>query len=188
METTIKFLKDNWKFILITLLVIAGFIFCYGEYKDYKANQPIPQVIVQGLTEKELDAKLQQLVPNVSPGQRSEITREITNTITKEIPAQTTFTAKTQTEADKKANDVAKADKAEGIVKQTTETKDGTIQNNYWGIHTEKEHKIKVGATVGGYNSVDIGYQQKRLDITYHKSIDTQKNDAVSAMWTAIQW
>lgn len=184
MEKTKEFLMNNWKFLLVSLAVVAGFLFCYGEYKDYKNNQPVPQVIVNGITEKELDAKLNQLLPRLSQPQRTEITERIIETQVKEVPPQVVYITKTQEEADKTANTIAKNDKAEGLVKETEQKPDGTIENKYWGIHTEKDTKLKAGVTFGGYNSLDLGIQHKRLEVMYHKSIDTQKSDAITVMYT----
>lgn len=55
-------------------------------------------------------------------------------------------------------------------------------------INLAKDFQIKAGVTVGGYNSLNVGAQIKRVELMYHKSMKSNVADSVTCMYTVAQW
>lgn len=173
------FLRKEWKFILICIAVIAGFWLAYGEYKEYK-QVPIT-TISSNPTKTELDATALKL--GVKP---RDITRGLELADTK---PQAVWTSPTQEQSDKKAQAVAKADKADEVVKQTTTKDDGQIVNKYVGMHLEKNNKVKAGFTyVDNEMYLNVGYQHKKDELILHMQPEAQPIKGVTYMRTIAEW
>jgi len=82
----------------------------------------------------------------------SDDAKDVSNLITKAVHSGRTvvFYTTTQKAADNEAQTLAKADKADCVLKQTTSTpvkSEEQIQNNYYAITQERKHRMAAGVT-----------------------------------------
>jgi hypothetical protein len=113
-----------------------------------------------------------------------------------EKPSTVIYYTSTQEQADKKAQAMAKADKADYVLKQTATTKntdttnktDQEIQNNYYAITQERKHRISAGATVIDNKAyATLAYTNDRMTYEIH-SKDLKGVDGGSVMYTVSKW
>lgn len=163
----LEFLKKEWKYftgLLIILLIICGL---YYEYSTHKA---VPMATVQSVNYTEVAKAMQVL--GLNKGQ-PEIQR-ITDTIIKETQGapQVVYVTSSQGDADKKAKEIAKADKADAVIKESTDK----ITNKYYGIRTTRPWGVSGGL---GYESgstyIPIEFEREyKLDKTVSLEIHVQ--------------
>lgn len=184
-EKVIDFIKSNWKEIVIGILVI--FLIAVGYY-EYKKYETVPMTTIKENTIPEVTDAIDKL------GIGDKVTpKELKNSIDKanQSAPQKTFITSTQKEADSQANTIAKTDKADAVIKQTQATTSNSgIVNNYYGLHLEKNNKIKAGITVVD-NKVyeNIGYQHKKDEVILHMQLgNSQPIKGVTYMRTIAEW
>lgn len=124
----------------------------------------------------------------------ADVSRLINRAVTQ--PPTAVYYTTTQTAADSKAQQMAKADKADYVLKQTTATtkaaepKTGVeqIQNNYYAISQERKHRVAVGAAdVDSKAYIAIGYTNRNTTITAY-SKDMKSVDGASIIYTLAKW
>jgi hypothetical protein len=119
---------------------------------------------------------------------------DVSHLIDKAVQQQPTavYITTTQVAADSKAQQMAKADKADYILKQpqTGGSKTGLsqISNNYYAITQEKKHKISVGdADVDSKAYATIAYTNRDMTVTAY-SKDMRGIDGASITYTVKKW
>lgn len=182
----IEFAKVNWKRIAIGFLVFI--ILCVGYYK-YRKHEAISMTTIQANIIEENTKAINNL------GIQDKITpQELKSSIDKANTStpQNVFVTATQKDADKQANNIAKVSKADAIIKQTTQTAESSkgIESKYYGIHLEKDNKIKAGITVLDSQIYEnIAYQHKKDEIIVHMQLEkTQLIKGVTYMRTLAEW
>ena len=179
-----QFILDRWKdFVLaLMLIIIVGF----GVY-EYNKHESVPMATVISTTPSGLSPALNQLKipPNVLTPQ------VLANKIAEreKTAPDVVYITKTQSEADKIANKEAKKDNADAIIKKTdTNPTTDAITNKYYGVHTERLNKIKVGVTVVDSKLYeDIAYQHNKDEVIVHYAAGTGKV-GVTYMRTIVEW
>lgn len=134
-------------------------------------------------------------VPNTTPNQLKvyfpmesqatieDMSHQIQRAKEKQAPTYQYYTT-TRKAADDKAQQLAKAQKADKVIKNTTkepvldetgkQTSDSVIRNDYYAIKLERKHKVKAGAAViGGETYMSIGYQNR--DVEYKVYYNSQR-------------
>lgn len=184
-----EILKKDWKHILVFFLVIISIAIIWYEWREHKSipSVTLPTVTQGNVVTKDDLAKALATLNKDSSSKHVQTLRETIIEREKSAPDQL-FKSKTQEESDKKSGEIAKKDSADFVLKQPKSVASGEIQNYYYGIHKEKNTKIKAGFTVGGYNSLNVGVQHKKVEVVYHKSLDIQRNDSITAMGTVLEW
>lgn len=187
--TFLEFLKKEWKFFVICVILVIGIGLAYHEYKAY---QPVPQTIITEVSPEQIAEALAKL--NVKGVDSKELTKEIQYVVTKE--PQEVFYTETQEKADKQANVIAKQDNADFVIKQTNPTTDNDIKNanrdlqqiknNYYGVHLDYKAEILVGASqIDSKTYWDAGVKANRVEGIAH--MQGQNVKGASIMWSAIQ-
>ena len=119
--------------------------------------------------------------------------KDVSNLITKAVQSGPTavFYTTTQKAADNEAQTLAKADKADYVLKQTTSTPVKSaeqIQNNYYAIQQERKHRMAAGVTaIDGQAYATVSYTNDRLTYELH-SKDMKGIDGASIMYTVKKW
>ena len=102
----------------------------------------------------------------------------------------------TQKEADAKAKEYAKAQKAEKVVKESREVaikddasnKTSVIENDYYSINMERKHRIKTGvAVVDDDTYIKVAYQNQDVEYEVYHSPQTGKT-GVGVEVTIAKW
>ena len=127
---------------------------------------------------------------------------DVSNLIQKAQAKQPTAIYKTSTQvaADSKAQQLAKADKADYVLKETVVPKSGEvaaensavkneeITNNYYAITQERKHRLAAGITVFRNEPyVSVMYTNDRLTFGLH-SKDLKDIDGVTLAYTVKKW
>lgn len=111
-----------------------------------------------------------------------------------------TYYTTTQAAADSKAQVMAKADKADYVLKETSvskvgdlaaensATKSGQVENNYYAITQERKHRLAAGVTgINGQAYATVAYTNDRLTYEIH-SKDLKQIDGGSILYTIRKW
>lgn len=115
----------------------------------------------------------------------ADVSRLISHAV--QQPPTAVYITTTQAAADKQAQTMAKADKADYILKQPTNTAT-QISNNYYAITQEKKHRIAVGAAeVNSKAYAAISYTNRNTTITAY-SKDIRGIDGISVTYTLAKW
>lgn len=176
----IQRIKNNWKLLLpiLFLLIVLTVVVWYYESK------PVPMATVSQLNYNELAQAMAKI--NVQSD-----AKKITETIIQreKLPPEIIYLTANQKQADTQADKLAKADKADFVLKNTTNDS-GQIMNKYFGVHTEKNNKFKVGVTVTERNVYEnIAYQHKKDELIVHMQIEkVQPIKGVTYMRTLAEW
>jgi len=183
----------SYCFVIFVILIAAGF----SLYQVYEAKKIVPIQTIQN-TDKAAVIDAQKAVSKYSSDSDAA---DVSNLIQKAAakPATVVYYTSTQQEADKQAQTLAKTDKADYILKQTTTTKpvksesvgaptDQEIQNNYYAISQERKHRISAGATVIDSKAyATLAYTNDRMTYEVH-SKDLQGIDGASVLYTIAKW
>lgn len=140
---------------------------------------------------------LQPYFPNSSKSEVKDIERRIITTKENKAPTHTYITY-TQQAADAQAQRYAKQDKADKVIKQTSEkdvidekgkpTGDKIIQNDYYAINMNRKHDIKVGvAVVDDKKYATLSYRNRDIEYGVMHNPDTKKT-GVSVAVTVAKW
>lgn len=115
----------------------------------------------------------------------ADVSRLISHAV--QQPPTAVYITTTQAAADTKAQQMAKADKADYVLKQPTNTAT-QIQNNYYAIQQERKHKIAIGAAdVNSKAYAAVSYTNRDTTITAY-SKDMRGIDGASVMYTVVKW
>lgn len=178
----LTFLKSEWKFILITILIVAVVGVGYYEYKQAK---PVPMQTVSTVNYAEILKAMQLMGVNPTAKEAASVTERIIER-TVSGPPNTVFVTSTQAEADKQAQVLAKKDGGDYLIKNPITKPDGSISNNFYSVHADKNKSIDVGASyIGNKMYINAGYTDERLYMIMHKGITTPGYGG-TVMWKAI--
>ncbi len=129
---------------------------------------------------------LQQYFPMETKATVKDMAHQIQRAKETQAPQYHYYTV-TQQEADNKAQEYGKAQKADKIVKETHEVKvkddagkeTSVIENDYYAINLERKHKIKAGAAMIDHDAyVTLGYQNRDVEYKAYYSPSAQKSGA----------
>jgi len=185
----------SYCFVIFVILIAA----CFSLYHIYEAKKTVPIQTIQN-TDKTAVIDAQKAVGKYSSDSDAA---DVSNLIQKAAakPATVIYYTSTQQEADKQAQAqaLAKTDKADYVLKQTTTTNpvknesvgaptDQEIQNNYYAISQERKHRISAGATVINSKAyATLAYTNDRMTYEVH-SKDLRGVDGGSVLYTVKKW
>jgi hypothetical protein len=173
------FLKKEWKYLagLLVVLLIIGI-----GYYEYKASKALPMATVQTVDYESIAKAMATIKPNATPAEVRTITEKITEV--KQSPPQIVYVTQDQKAADVKANNLAKKDKGDLVIKETTTP----VTNSFYSVHTEKNTKIKAGVTVLPKDAyIDLGLQKGKNEVIVHYA-PVSNDYGVSYERTLIEW
>lgn len=180
-----EFIKLYWKELIIVVLIFL----CFFQYKN---NNKVPMTTIQNQSADEIKKAIQDLKieDKVNPTQVIEKIKEV-----ERKEPEFVYITKTEKEADTKANQLAKQEKADAIIKEkepvnTNDNSIGSITNKYYSLHLEKNNKIKAGITVLD-NKVyeNIAYQRKKDELIIHMKVgDANPVKGATYMRTIKEW
>ena len=172
------------KTLLAGIAVLCVVLFA-GLYWHYRQQNNVPEI---------------ENVPSVSKKNLKDIFRNETDFTLKDLNYQMNraketqapqyhFYTTTQTQSDKQAQQYAKEQKADKIIKESREQEildeqgkpsgEKIIENSYYGISLERKHKIKAGAAMIDQDAyATLTYQNRDVDYTIYYSPDKQKAGA----------
>lgn len=178
-------------FVIFVILIVA----CFSLYHIYEAKKTVPIQTIQS-TDKTAVIDAQKAVGKYSSDSDAA---DVSNLIQKAAakPATVIYYTSTQQEADKQAQTLAKTDKADYVLKQTTTANpvksvgaptNQEIQNNYYAISQERKHRISAGATVIDSKAyATLAYTNDRMTYEVH-SKDLRGIDGGSVLYTVAKW
>ena len=170
--------------IILVLLIAYG-----GYFMLTKKSEPeITKV-------PSISSKIKNYFPMESEATVKDITHQMERAKEKQAPQYHYYTI-TQKEADAKAEEYAKAQKADKVVKESREVviKDdagkttSVIENDYYAINLERKHRIKTGVTVLDDDTyVKVAYQNRDIEYEVYHSPQTGKK-GVGVEITIAKW
>ena len=185
--SVLDFMKREWKFLLSFLLVVLVLLVGYYEYRNHKA---VPMQTINSIDTTEIGKALTKA--GVQANEKE--VQYITNTIEKRVQSEpdVIYVTATQAEADKKAESLSKAEKADVLLKKTdtvaTTTGQPQITNQYYSVHAEKSVKVKAGTTVVDSQAyANLGYQNGKNEVIIHYNPTNGKTGA-TYMRTIAEW
>ena len=172
--------------ISVIAIVIGSSFYFYNKGLKEKSVpiQPIRAVTPSNIKSAQLNAGTYKSDKDVI---------EVTKIIEKESkrPADAQFVTKTQQEADKTAEKLAKKNKSDYILKETKSDSD-IINNNFYAIKQEKPNRIGIGvAVIHDDIYATAHYQRDRVRVDAYKSItnhSSKKLDGVGASYDLIKF
>jgi hypothetical protein len=183
-----QFVGRHWKGLVVLLFIISLSLYSYRECQRHFA---VPLQPIRQLDQSEVHKAFQDsgIVADHT------IERKLVETVEKRIQSapDIIYATATQAQADRKAQDLARADKADAVIKQAgkvpaVQVQSHGISNNYYTIHMEKLHKIKVGTSVVDSKVyLNIGYQNNKNEYMVQYSPLTNKYGA-TYMRTIAEW
>lgn len=191
-----NFLANNKLHVIYIAVIVVILFAVYLFVSNKTAHNTVPKISTIENTDSNSIAKGQLEIGKYSGKDNAKEVSDLINKAVKK-QANATYFTNTQQEADSKAQALAKEDKADYLLKQTTKSADNKtadsnsnkqIQNNYYAISEEKKHSISVGATaVNGQTYATVAYTNDRLTYELH-SKDLKKIDGASVMYTVKKW
>lgn len=177
-----QWLQREWKFVLVLFMVCVFYGYsCY----EYDKARTVPMKTISQPSANEIVRATSKLNIPITPAETRYITQEIVKR--EQLPPEIVYVTKTQKEADVEVDKIAKQDKADFLLKNTTNDY-GTITNKYYGVHMEKKHEIKLGITnIDHEIYASAGYQNKNMDIILH-SKNFKRIDGASVMMTVARF
>jgi hypothetical protein len=199
MTEEIKQKIHYWLPIVASIILIVAAIFFF--YKANVSNNKAPEIVTVPATDTKT---LEQYFPEKSKSEIKDISRHIEKTST--LAPQYHYFTTTVGEADKMAQQYAKRDNADKIIKtsEQVEVKDdsdtskdnsgalnnkSTIQeNNYYAIQMERKHKIQLGvARIDDGNYASITYQNRQMSYTGYYDWENKRAGA-GISYTVSKW
>lgn len=182
------FLKKNWKSCLLAFM--AGVIIWLIPSCFNSKTAEAPDVVqVPQVTEKDVRT----FFPETTKSEAKDIVHQITVAKEEKAPEYHYYTINQQA-ADTKAQEIAKNQKADKVIKETevipiegVEDK-SVIENNYYGIHLERKHSISVGAAVIDREPyTNVKYRNR--DIEYEVYYGVRNNEVGAGIsYTVAKW
>ena len=176
-------MMEQAKNIALVLLIIAV---CWLGYEHFH-KEPAPEIVnVPQVTRQEV----QKAAPDMSRKEVERTTRIIERTATKEAPAQSWYAA-SEPAADSKAQEIAKEQKADKVIKHTEEKQvegsdNKVVAANYYGINLERKHRVKAGvAIINNEPYGTIAYQNRDIEYTAYAGHD---NYGAGIQYTIAKW
>lgn len=173
--------------IVAVLFMVAGL--CYHFYNKGLEEKIIPIQPIQSVTPS--NVKAAQI--NAGKYKSDADVREVTHIIEKESnrAPDVQYVTKTQKEADNQAQQLAKKNKSDYVLKET-KSDANMINNNFYAIKQEKPNRIGVGvAVIHDDIYATAHYQRDRVRVDAYKSItnhSSKKLDGVGASFDLIKF
>lgn len=172
--------------IITTLIVLI--VSCYYFYHKGLSDKDVPIQYIPAVTPEYV--KTAQI--NAGKYKSDSDVREVTRIIEKESKRtpDVQYVALTQKEADNQAQQLAKKNKSDYVLKETKSDQQ-QINNNFYAITQEKKHRIGVGAAyIDNDIYVTAHYQNDRLRIEAYKGIKSHssKLDGVGASYDVVKF
>ena len=174
-------LRKNCKRIIAIIIMVI--IFLTAGSCVLKRDRTPEIVTPPSITQRDL----QTYFPMETKATVKDIEHQVTRAKEKQVPTYHYYAA-TQEQADKTAQQYAKKDKADKVVKESKEievknekgeTASTLTENNYYAISLERKHKIKAGAEViDGDAYVSVGYQNRDVEYKAYYSPEKKKAGA----------
>lgn len=167
-QKTYSFLYRHFPIILVFLTVVFWiFMYIINTNKKPPDITQVPSTNIQDIKES---------LPEVSESEAKDISKRIQKTKEESAPTYHYYT-RNQEDADKKAEEYAKKQGADKVLKNTTTRKientkkesektDSIIENNYYALNMERKHNIMVGSMYVDHNSYLTASYRNR-DVTY---------------------
>ncbi len=164
--------KIDWN--LVFKVSLALMLIYVVFFKDVSRPQE-PSVPVVPVTET-TPQEIRQQIPELSKSEARELSEKIVETRAEVVPEYHYYTVD-HAQADEKAAQIAKQDKADKIIKTTAEIPvagqpEGkkpvqVIENNYYGVTLEKKHELKLGAAYVDRDAyATLSYRNRDLEYT----------------------
>lgn len=174
------FLKKNSKTIMAVIIVVL--IAALIRLAFFK-KMPEPEIVtVPDISQQ----SLQTYFPMETKATIKDMAHQIQRAKETQAPQYHYYTV-TQQEADNKAKEYGKIQKADKIVKETHEVevkddkgdKTHVIENDYYAINLERKHRIKAGAAMIDHDAyMTIGYQNRDVEYKAYYSPSAKKAGA----------
>lgn len=183
----------NKRLILIVMVIVAIVCMvaglCYHFYNKGLEEKVIPIQPIQSVTPSNIKAA--QI--NAGKYKSDADVREVTHIIEKESnrAPDVQYVTYTQKEADNQAQQLAKKNKSDYVLKET-KSDNNMINNNFYAIKQEKPNRIGVGvAVIHDDIYATAHYQRDRVRVDAYKSItnhSSKKLDGVGASYDLIKF
>jgi len=174
---------EKAKNVVLVILVVAV---CWLGYEHFH-KEPVPEIVnVPQVTRQEV----QKAMPDMSRKEVERTTKVIERTTTKEAPAQSWY-AVSEPAADTKAQEIAKEQKADKVIKHTEEKQvegsdNKVVAANYYGINLERKHRVKAGVAIINNEPYGIiAYQNRDIEYTAYAGHD---NYGAGIQYTIAKW
>jgi hypothetical protein len=179
----LQYIKDNHKFIICLLIVLAVLGIGYYEYKHYK---PVPMANVSKNNTDEIAKALSGLHIQATPHETKEIVQTIERRV--QSPPDIVYITTSQVQADQEANKLAKDDKSDVVIKQQEKKADGQVVNEYFGIHMQKNNQIAIGVSVVDSKAyATLAVQHEKVIVEVH-SKDFKSIQGATVLYTIKQF
>lgn len=173
--------------IVAIVCMVAGL--CYHFYNKGMEEKIIPIQPIQAVTPSNIKAA--QI--NAGKYKSDADVREVTHIIEKESKRtpDVQYVTYTQKEADNQAQQLAKKNKSDYVLKET-KSDANMINNNFYSIKQEKPNRIGVGvAIINNDIYATAHYQRDRVRVDAYKSItnhSSKKLDGIGASYDLIKF
>lgn len=172
--------------IIAVVFMIGGL--CYHFYNKGLEEKTIPIQPIESIAPSNIKAAQINVGKYKSDADVMEVTR-IIETESKRTP-DVQYVTYTQKEADNQAQQLAKKNKSDYVLKETKSDQQ-QINNNFYAITQEKKHRIGVGvAVINNDIYATAHYQNDRLRIEAYKGIKSHssKLDGVGASYDVVKF
>ena len=171
--------------IILVLLIAYGGYFILTKKSEPEITE------VPSISSKEIKSYF----PMESEATVKDMARQMDRAKEKQAPQYHYYTI-TQKEADTKAKEYTKAQKADKVVKESKKViikdddgnKTSVVENDYYAINLERKHKIKAGAAVVGDEAyIKASYQNRDIEYEVYHSPQTGKT-GIGVEVTIAKW
>lgn len=171
------FVKEHWKSMLLVFLAAFALTFFLNDTAKAPEVTPVKEISVP---------ELKTAFPHETEATVKDMAHQMQRAKETQAPQYHYYTV-TQKQADDKAQEYAKKQKADKLVKETHEVKvqddkgkeTSVIENDYYAINLERKHKIKAGAAMIDHDAyVTLGYQNRDVEYKAYYSPSAQKAGA----------
>ena len=183
--------EKNKKIMMRVAWIILVLLIAYGGYFILTKKSEPEITEVPSISSKEIKSYF----PMESEATVKDMAHQLDRAKEKQAPQYHYYTI-TQKEADTKAKEYAKAQKADKVVKESKKViikdndgnKTSVVENDYYAINLERKHKIKAGAAVVGDEAyIKASYQNRDIEYEVYHSPQTGKT-GVGVEVTIIKW
>jgi len=175
-----EFLKKEWKVLLILIIIVVGYFL-------YQNNKAVPLATIKDTSPQSIASG------QLATGKFKSLNdaKEVSNLIQDRVKStpNVVYMTNTQQDADKKANTIAKKEKADYVLKETTEKNEsGKIENKYFGVTQEKNNQLVAGITATDKNVyLTVGYQRDKMEVLIHTK-DFKSISGASILYSIKKW
>ena len=173
MERYKSFIRLAIEVLLVVLVIIMGVVL----YKEHTKKMPEVQPVAS-TSQKDI----RPYFPKATKSDIKDISHQVTRVYEKETPEYRYYTTTVEA-ADKQAQAYAKQDKADKVLKTTTERviqnekgepSGSIVENNYYSVNLNRKHDIKVGgAYMDDQAYASISYRNRDVEYTGYKAMDS---------------